>query len=154
MPGNEIKLGARETLIRVYTRLPSQQSTFQKVLSGDFARNVKSESGITIVRLKDSTKQQAMNIVDTVKLKGLAACKGKALQDLGLRFFADSTRPSIISVRCAPCNLDDGEPLHCEALDFKPCMLDINADYSLPVVLAGIFKIDTIVATNKGCHKI
>lgn len=153
MPGDEVKLTARETLLRVYTRLPSQKPTFQKILSGDFARNIKSESGITLIRYKDATKQQALNTVDTLKLKGLAACKGKALQVLGLRFYANPQRPSIISVRCAPCNLDDGEPRHCEPLDYKPCMFDINADYSLPVVLAQLFKVDTIVATNKGCHK-
>lgn len=84
MPVIEIELEDDEDIVRVYTRIPEQTWLFGKLVAADFARIMHRHSGISLLRLKYLTRQEARNWFETPKLKGLAICKAIALKDLGL----------------------------------------------------------------------
>lgn len=146
MPDIEIDLEDDEDIVRVYTRIPEQPWLFRKLVATDFARIMHAHSGISLLRLKYLSRQQARNWFDTPKLKGLAICKAKALKDLGLRFMAKSAEDPHVSTRCPPCNLNVDYNKLCQTNDKTDCMLDLEAAVSLSKFLSkSVFVVDTPV---------
>lgn len=140
----EIELDDEEDIIRVYTRWPDQTWALTKLGAKDFARIMATHSGISLWRLKYSTREEAMAALNTQKLTGTAICKGKVLKDLGLRFFAKKPDDGHISARCVGCNLATNYPTLCEKLDGSDCGLKLESEKSLAKTLSNkrIFVID------------
>lgn len=140
----EIELADDEDIIRVYTRRPDEIWAFSKLRASDFARIMAQHSGISLWRLKYSTREEAMAALGTGKLTGTAVCKAKILKDLGLRFFAKNPDNGHISARCVGCNLAVNYPELCSKPDGADCGLKLDAADSVAKALSNkrIFVLD------------
>jgi hypothetical protein len=141
----ELLLDDDEDLIRVFTRFPNQTWNFAKIGPKDFARIMASHSGISLWRLKHISREDAMEKLDTPKLKGTAITKAKVLKQHGIRFFGGGPDDPHVSARCPGCNLniDYGKEL-CQKADGSSCSFDLEAEISITKTLANkrVFSID------------
>jgi hypothetical protein len=145
MPDAEISLEDDEVIARVFFRYPNEREMFGQLRSTDFARNMRKHSGISLLRMKYLTTQQAIDWVPSNKLKGLAICKVRQLRQYGLQFMAPGTHHSHVSARCRPCNLLVDYPAVCNASDGRVCDFDIEQAPTLSVSLCAEFRVDTPV---------
>lgn len=153
MPDIEIDLADDEDVIRVYTRRPDEPWSFTKLRPSDFARIMASHSGISLWRLKYTTREYAMARLGTPKLTGTAICKAKVLKSLGMRFFGKSLQDPHVSTRCPGCDLNtnyEQEEL-CEKLDGSRCAFEMHAENSMCATLLRnrIFTVDLPIQATK-----
>lgn len=153
MPSIEIDLADDEDIIRVYTRRPDEPWSFKKLRPSDFARIMASHSGISLWRLKYTTREHAMAQLATPKLTGTAICKAKVLKGLGLRFFGKSPQDPHLSTRCPGCdlNINYEQKEICKTLDGSRCTFELHAENSLCATLLKnrIFTIDLPIQAKR-----
>ena len=153
MPSIEINLDDDEDIIRVYTRRPDEPWSFKKLRSSDFARIMASHSGISLWRLKYTTREHSMAQLGTPRLTGTAICKAKVLKDLGLRFFGKSQQDPHVSTRCPGCDLNVNYEQReiCQSLDGSGCAFELHSEKSLCAMLLKnrIFTIDLPIQAKK-----
>lgn len=150
MTETEIFLDPSEDILRVFLRRPNESWGFSKLRKSDFARQMKDNSGISMLRLRHlENSDEALNWFKSRKLKGLAHCKAEKLMELGVHFIANSTTAKHISVRCSPCNLCVDYPVLCQPQSGQSCLLDLEARDSFSQEFYKLFVIYTPISVNQ-----
>lgn len=144
MPDFPIDLSEDEVLLRIFHRYPNQLNAFNKLLPGDFLRNMPKHSGISLWRLKYTSRQKVLESYVTEKLKGLAACTVGELKDMNLSYFVSSKASAHVSARCSLCNGASDYPTLCVP-NKGECAFMNNAAFSQSKVLTKRFRPDTAI---------
>lgn len=145
MPDAEIALEDDEIIARVYFRYPNEREMFGQLRSTDFARNMRKHSGISLLRMKYLSRQQAIDWVPSNKHKGLAVCEVRRLKQYALKFMAPAADHAHVSTRCSPCNLCVSYPEICRTENERDCQFDIELTPTLSVALCAEFQVDVPV---------
>ena len=144
MPDIEVTPDPDEIIVRVFFRYDNEKDILFKLVGRNFARQMRNHSGISMLRLKYLSRQQAINWVPTArKLKGLAVCSAGRLLAMGFKFVASSTADPHLSARCPPCNMCVNYQELCTTTGGDECTLDLYSEGILCPILAELFTIDT-----------